>query len=205
MAEIALGRLALESGAGVHQWHLKYKHLFELLRVPNIHQLPVIFVSDPVQLMNIAEIIYGPAIFVVKMSILTQYLRMFAPNRTVNPFVFWGSWLVVWTSLAFYTIDTFITVFACNPRDKIWDKFEQGGHCINYNAVIIATGFFNIVSDLAILLLPVQCVWKLRIPLRKKVNISLLFGTLKSHCFSLLIASGLALRQLCESLKPSPL
>jgi hypothetical protein len=111
------------------------------------------------------------------MSILVQYLQMFAPSRTVNRFVFWGSWLVILTSFTFYTIDTFLTIFACNPREKIWNKFEQKGHCINYNAVILATGYFNIASDLAILLLPVRSVWKLQIPLRKKINISLLFGT----------------------------
>jgi hypothetical protein len=127
--------------------------------------------------MNVAEIVYGPTIFLVKMSILVQYLQMFAPNRTVNPFVFWGSWLVILTSFAFYNVDTFLTIFACSPRENIWNKFKPGGNCINYHAVIVATGFFNIISDLAILVLPVRSVWKLQMPLRRKINISLLFGT----------------------------
>ncbi|KAF2464557.1 uncharacterized protein BDR25DRAFT_95504 [Lindgomyces ingoldianus] len=159
-AEVGIGRPTLNHGAGVHQWHIKVKDLFELLKW-----------------MNYAEILYGPTIFVVKMSILVQYLRMLAPNRTVNPFMFWGSWIIISTSFTFYTIDTFITIFACNPREKIWNKLRQEGHCMNYNAVVLATGYFNIISDVAILLLPVRSVWQLSIPLRKKVAISFLFAT----------------------------
>jgi len=48
---------------------------------------------------------------------------------------------------------------------------------VNYRATIVSTAFFNILSDIAILLLPVRTVWKLRIPTKKKVAISMLFGT----------------------------
>lgn len=108
--------------------------------------------------MNLAETLYGPTIFLVKMSILVQYLQMFAPHRTVDKFMFWGSWSVILTSFAFYTADTFLTIFACTPRENIWNQFNPGDYCIDYHAVIFATGFFNIISDLAILLLPVRSV-----------------------------------------------
>jgi hypothetical protein len=126
--------------------------------------------------MNIAEILYGPSLFIVKMSILVQYLKMLAPSRTVNPEMFWGSWFVIVTSFVFYTIDTFLTIFACNPRPKIWNKLMPGT-CMNYLAVIAATGFFNIISDVAILVLPVRTVWMLHIPRQKKIAISMLFAT----------------------------
>jgi archaellum biogenesis protein FlaJ (TadC family) len=111
------------------------------------------------------------------MSITFQYLRMFAPNRTVNPFVYYGSWLIVIICTLFYTITTLLTIFACAPREKIWNKLYVGGHCLTYRAIILSTAIFNIISDVAILLLPVRTVWKLRIPTQKKVAISLLFGT----------------------------
>lgn len=127
--------------------------------------------------MNICEIMYGPWVFIVKMAVLLQYLRMFAPNRTINPFVFYGTWIITTVCALFYTADTLATIFACTPREKIWNKLYSGGHCINYHAVVISTGFFNIFSDVAILLLPVRSVWKLRIPTRKKIGISFLFAT----------------------------
>jgi hypothetical protein len=116
-------------------------------------------------------------IFCVKTAVTLQYLRMFAPNRTINPFVFYGSWLIMTACAVFYTLTTLLTVFVCTPREKIWNKLYPGGHCMNYRAIIVSTSFFNIVSDAFILLLPVRTVWKLQIPTKKKIAISLLFGT----------------------------
>lgn len=48
---------------------------------------------------------------------------------------------------------------------------------MNYRAIVISTAFYNIVSDISILLLPVLTVWRMSIPMKKKVGISLLFGT----------------------------
>jgi hypothetical protein len=48
---------------------------------------------------------------------------------------------------------------------------------MNYRAIIVSTSFFNIASDVFILLLPLRTVWKLQIPTKKKIAISLLFGT----------------------------
>jgi hypothetical protein len=116
-------------------------------------------------------------IFCVKTAVTLQYLRMFAPNRTINPFVFYGSWLIMTACAVFYILTTLLTVFVCTPREKIWNKLYPGGHCMNYRAIIVSTSFFNIVSDVFILLLPVRTVWKLQIPTKKKIAISLLFGT----------------------------
>lgn len=128
--------------------------------------------------MNIGEILYAPNILLVKMSILVQYLKIFAPRKSVNPFVFVGAWLVIACSSIFYIVDMFFTIFACSPREKIWNKFFIGGHCpINYNAIIIATAIFNIISDIAILVLPVSALWKLQMARKKKIGITLLFAT----------------------------
>jgi hypothetical protein len=157
---LIFSRLALPHGWGAHQWNVQVKELFSLL----YH-------------INILEVLYGPLSFCIKMSVILQYLRMFAPNRTVNPFVFFGSWTIIILCTVFYTITTFLTVYACSPREKIWNKLYVGGHCMNYRAIIISTAFFNIVSDISILLLPVMTVWRMRIPTKKKVAISFLFGT----------------------------
>jgi hypothetical protein len=126
--------------------------------------------------MNILEILYGPSIFIVKMSILVQYLKLLAPNRTVNPIMFWGSWIIIWTSLIFYTTAMFLAIFAYNPRPKIRDDAIPGT-CVDYYAVNIARAVFNIISDVAILILPARTVWLLRIPRRKKVATTALFAT----------------------------
>lgn len=51
------------------------------------------------------------------------------------------------------------------------------GHCFNVNATFQATGVFNVVSDFAILILPMPCVWRLSLPLKKKVLMTMIFAT----------------------------
>ena len=113
----------------------------------------------------------------IKVAIVLQYLRVFSPRQVVNPFVYYGSWLIMSACATFYTITTLLTIFACTPREKIWNSLKVDGHCMNYRAIIVSTAIFNIISDLAILLLPVHTIWKLQIPTRKKVAISWLFCT----------------------------
>lgn len=52
-----------------------------------------------------------------------------------------------------------------------------GGHCVNTNAWFISSGFFNIVSDFAILILPLRCIYALQLPTRKKIMMAMIFST----------------------------
>jgi hypothetical protein len=126
--------------------------------------------------MNIAEAIWCPCIFLLKTAIVLQYLEMLAPNRTVNAFMFFGGWTVIGAMFIFYTSDFFLTLFICTPREKIWNDTVDG-KCLNYNALVVASALFNIISDLVILFLPVRSVWKLHIATKKKCAIVLLFCT----------------------------
>jgi hypothetical protein len=110
------------------------------------------------------------------MALTLQYLRMFAPNKTVNAFVFYGSWFIMILITVFYTLTTFLTAYACSPREKIWNKLYPGGHCMNYRAIIMSTACFNIITDVSILLLPVTTVLRMRIPTKKKIVIIILFS-----------------------------
>jgi hypothetical protein len=48
---------------------------------------------------------------------------------------------------------------------------------MNYNALVLASAMFNIISDIVILLLPVKSIWQLRISTKKKFAIIALFAT----------------------------
>jgi hypothetical protein len=167
--------LALHHSWGAHQWTIQLRRFFDLLYVRR--QINTRTTANRPQYINILEALYGPLIFCVKMSIILQYLRMFAPHRAVSPLVYYGSWFLIATCTTFYAATTILTIFACTPREKIWNKLYIGGHCMNYRAIIVSTAIFNIISDVAILLLPVTSVWKLQIPAKRKVAIIMLFGT----------------------------
>lgn len=84
---------------------------------------------------------------------------------------------VIWSLFIFYFVNTIFGIVLCSPREKIWNLLITTGHCFNTNAPAEATGIFNIISDLAILLLPVVPIWKLKMPLKKKLMIAAIFAT----------------------------
>ena len=128
------------------------------------------------QWLYIAQILYNPTHFLAKTAILMQYLRLFAPQKSVDPFMWYSSRIVIVVSGVFYCISAFITIFACTPREAIWNLLISNFKCLDNETLILITCLFNILSDIIILMLPAKAVWKLRIPIEKKVKIVLLFA-----------------------------
>ena len=126
---------------------------------------------------NVAQIIYCPLSFVVKMAILMQYLRLFAPSRSGNKFMWYGAWGTIIATFIVYTFFTFWTMFYCRPRRMIWDKLTPDGKCYDVNDIILSQGAFNMASDVVILFLPTLSLWQLNVPLARKMFITLLFAT----------------------------
>jgi hypothetical protein len=155
-----MGHYMVKYGAGAHQWNITRAELFDLLYWGNV-----------------AEITYFPAIFLVKMSILLQYLRMFAPNRSLNKTMFYGAWTIIIASFLSYGASMFWTIWYCKPRQMIWNKLTPGGHCHDHGPIVFSSGIYNVFSDICILLLPVLSLWRLRIPVGRKIAVSMLFAT----------------------------
>ncbi|KAF2269191.1 hypothetical protein CC78DRAFT_612648 [Lojkania enalia] len=160
LSEVIIGHWASGAGSGVHQWQLTVAQLFDLL-----------------YWMNIAEIVYGPTTFFAKMSVILQYIKVFAPKLSpVNRPMFFASRAVIIISALAYTIMMFYMTFYCTPRSLIWNKL-QPGKCLSVEPAITASPIFNIIIDVVMLLLPIMSLLKLQIATKKKVHISLLFGT----------------------------
>ena len=114
-------------------------------------------------------------IFLVRLSILLQYLRIFAPTRKGNMFIFVGVHICIWSNLIFYFVQTVFEIALCNPRKKIWNPLITG-HCFSQEASMKASAVFNVFSDFAILILPMPCVWRLHLPLKKKIFMTMIFA-----------------------------
>lgn len=164
----------LKDGAGVHQWDLRLKDLISLLYV----HPPLLFRGQYADLISkhlyICAIMYCITVFTIKLSILLQYLRIFAPMKTKD-MIYWGIHTVIWLNLAYYLAGVFVEAFLCNPREKYWNVLLDTGHCYNRDAINIVSGIINTVSDFAILLLPQKVIWKLQIPLKRKLAVSAIF------------------------------
>jgi len=144
-------------GAGRHQWDVQLKDL-----------QPILF--D----INVLSIMYGIITFLVKFSILLQYLHIFSPRGNRN-FMWWGCWGVSAILFLFYLTVTFIEIFLCNPREKFWTPWLTTGRCINANDLNISAGVINALADLIIIILPQGSIWRLNMSQEKKMKISFIF------------------------------
>jgi hypothetical protein len=141
---------------GKHQWDLT---LADLMRA--LHR------AYPVQ------IIYCLAIYAVKLGVLLQIKHIFAGRK--KDFNYWACWVVIVFVSCGYTANLFIWIFPCVPVERSWNFFIDG-HCNNAKPSIIS-GVVNLVSDVAILVLPIIAVAQLHMSLRKKLAVSAVFAT----------------------------
>ena len=84
--------------------------------------------------------------------------------------------IIIVVTGVWYTITTFLTIFACSPREAFWNPLITDYRCLNNDIGTIINCSFNVVSDIIILMLPVRAVWRLRMPTRNKIKIVLLFA-----------------------------
>lgn len=163
-------------GAGLHQWDVQLMHLQPILYVRDgIEQKQktpaLINVSQDI---NVLSIMYGIITFLVKFSILLQYLSIFSPMGLRN-LMWWSCWGLSVILFVFYMIVTWVEIFLCNPRDKFWTPWLTTGHCMDANSANIAAGIVNSVADLLIILLPQRSIWRLNLHHSKKIRISAIF------------------------------
>ena len=92
-------------------------------------------------------------------------------------FMYVGAHTCIWACLIMYLVGTIFEIDICTPREKIWNPLLDTGHCFNIWATFQANGIFNVISDFAILILPVPSVWKLQISLKRKILTTAVFAT----------------------------
>lgn len=93
--------------------------------------------------------------------------------------MYWGPYAVIYANALFWVGTLPVQIGGCNPRKKYWDVL-QPGHCVDWDAFDMTTGIFNAVSDVVVLLIPQYTIWKLQMPLMRKLSVSAIFlvGTL---------------------------
>lgn len=103
-------------------------------------------------------------------------LRVFVPRGDHNPF-WWTSWILICSHIIFYVINILCLIFACEPRRYIWELPKpDNAHCINLATLNIASGAFNSLTDIVLLILPHCVIWKLKMSFERKRGLSALFG-----------------------------
>lgn len=90
--------------------------------------------------------------------------------------MFVGVHVSIWICFICYSVSAAFLIAMCKPREKIWNPLMPG-HCFSYIANYQATGIINVISDFTILILPVPGLWKLHLPLKRKLGLIAVFAT----------------------------
>jgi len=104
-----------------------------------------------------------------KVSILLLYRRLFTPFLQIATFVI-GLIICAWCISG-----VLVTSFQCDPISAVWD-FDLDATCIDPVAFSLAIALSGVLTDLIVLVLPLQMVWRLHLPIRKKLVLSAIFS-----------------------------
>ena len=123
---------------------------------------------------NSTEIVYSPTMLATKLSILFMYLRLFMPVGQRKTSLF--TRFIIWFDILFYLSILIVSITGCVPRHKLWKRWVPG-KCVNEQALLLVTAVINVFSDLSTLILPIGCIWRLQLSLKRKLAISAIFAT----------------------------
>ncbi|KAK4869229.1 hypothetical protein LT330_006229 [Penicillium expansum] len=110
------------------------------------------------------EILYTLSVCFTKYSILLFFWRIFNSTNIRIPIYVLASMITGWGLGVILT-----TVFQCMPIQGLWD-YSVKAHCgVNINDFFIGNAVPNIITDWAMLILPLPYVWKIQRSTTQKV------------------------------------
>ena len=167
--------LADRHHVGLHQAELPPSDVSAFARVSVVAYWPSTSAWELTSCMKLGyfgEIVYFPAAFFTKMSILCLIARVFRPHRKA---VLFARSLIGLMAL-YYLPVLFIKVFRCIPIQKTWNPMIDGRCTGTEYDILYADCVMSLFTDLAILILPIPLVWQLQTSRKRKVRITLVFG-----------------------------
>ncbi|KAI0456763.1 hypothetical protein F5B21DRAFT_466694 [Xylaria acuta] len=157
-------------GAFVHQWNVKLGDFIDFLRN--------VFITSQ---------LYIGVILPIKAAILLEWIRIFVPPGS-RGFVFWASHGMIFAVSSFYIALLVAFNVACTPVEANWNVLIQGDCTrVNTKYTNLSASVFNFVSDVLILLIPQRVIWKLNMPTKRKIGISVIFAIGLFACAASLI------------------
>ena len=136
----------------------------------HIEPLPADKVMTMAKALYSSLILYQAALVFIKCSFLCQYWRLFPTVRTRKAVRIMG---IIVLAYGLYSVTA--NVFVCTPIARFWSS-SVAGHCINRKALWFINAALNIVTDVAILAIPIPAVHSLHIPRAQKASLIAIFA-----------------------------
>jgi len=118
-------------------------------------------------------ILYNPALMATKTSILIFYLRM---SRNTQKTLRIASYITLAVVNIAGVVLTFLNAFQCSPIKAAYDPTKSNQKCISIVTLYLCSAPVNIITDLAILVLPIPVLTGMRLPQRQKTVLVLTFA-----------------------------
>ncbi|KAJ0114981.1 integral membrane protein [Diaporthe amygdali] len=117
------------------------------------------------------ELIYFTSVALPKLGIICLYLRIFNWKGAMR-----NAALVLFTLTAMTSVSLVVAAcFQCTPIAFWWDRTIPGGRCFDVQAFFHAQALPGFVLDLAIMALPMQTIWHLKMPMVKRLALVAVF------------------------------
>ncbi|CAK7211541.1 hypothetical protein SCUCBS95973_001150 [Sporothrix curviconia] len=149
---------ATKYGLGQHVWNLDLADILDNLKAC-------------IQLMFVANIFYAAAIAFTKLSIIASYLQIFAPRGLLKTMLYATAGVTVGLGVASVPA----TIFECIPVAGAWTLMDNEAHCYTFINFLYASTAINVTTDLILCIAPIPLFWRLQLPQRQKIMISVLF------------------------------
>ncbi|KAI3318021.1 fucose permease [Xylariaceae sp. AK1471] len=128
---------------------------------------------DPLRRSEYAfTVLYNPALMAFKTSILIFYLRL---SKNTQKVLRLASWLILIIMNLAGVVLTLLNIFQCRPIEAAFNQTDPPGKCIPLLTEFICSAPINIVTDLAILALPLPVLTGMRLPPRQKIILIITF------------------------------
>lgn len=118
-------------------------------------------------------ILQAIAIALAKVGILFMFLRIF-----IQPFYRYATYTIMAIQVGAMISATVVQCIVCTPISYLWEpQLHPNGHCIDINTFWRWINFPQIVTDVAILILPLPALMQLHLSTKDKIGVVATFCT----------------------------
>ncbi|PQE08859.1 integral membrane protein [Rutstroemia sp. NJR-2017a BBW] len=157
-ADLNSSNIAMPNVAGVGR-HIEYVANFEPEKLVNTLKIKYAL-----------SVLYISAFTFPKLSILFLYLQVFSPSIRTK-FI---TYILIGAVLATWVGETLTSVFQCIPVTFVWDHTLQG-HCVARIKMFQYYSIPNIITDVALMILPIPKIWTLKMTKVQKMALTFTF------------------------------
>ncbi|GJC79647.1 satratoxin biosynthesis SC1 cluster protein 4 [Colletotrichum liriopes] len=117
------------------------------------------------------QILWAISLSLCKIAILLLYSKIFTTRMMILAARTLAGFTMMWT-----VVTVLIAFFICRPLSDNWLLDLKNRNCGNQPAADGTMGVLNMITDIAVLVMPISHLWKLRLEMYKKIALIVTFS-----------------------------